>query len=586
MIPKASMGAKLPEDDKKIDKGQDMNKKIFKIIMLFFLYVQSPSVIAQNVWNAEEYNGIPLTDKKIHFFDDFIDNRNNWTIGEDKGSARKITGAYYYFESKDEGNWRDIISVSVDEKKDFEIELKTRFIKGTDDGYGLEWGRKSFKDWQLFDFLVNGSGQYTIAKYDQTWFDYVAWQTSNIVGKTDNKFTVRKVNNIYYFFLNEQFVHSTDYEPFYGDFIGFKSANKSTIHIDYLRISYLKKTLTVTQAIKKDITPPTIHLQRGIKRISSARKNISGQATDESGVAIVEINGKEAQLDERGNFSTTILLKPGKNRVVITAIDIYENKATKTFEVERSSKSVATPVAESIKTGRYFALLIAVEDYQSSTVNDLNQPIKDAYQIKNILQDYSFDSENIILLENPGRDKIIDKFDQLSQKITKHDNLLIFYAGHGYWDERFKQGYWLPSNASKESRSKWLSNSTVRDYIRGIQAKHTLLVSDACFSGGIFKTRTAFDDAPPATNELYKLPSRKAMTSGTLTEVPDKSVFIEYFVKRLRENENKYLSSEQLFIKFKNAVINNSPVKQVPQYGEIREAGDEGGDFIFVRREN
>jgi len=31
-------------------------------------------------------------------------------------------------------------------------------------------------------------------------------------------------------------------------------------------------------------------------------------------------------------------------------------------------------------------------------------------------------------------------------------------------------------------------------------------------------------------------------------------------------------------------VINNSSVDQVPQYGEIRGAGDEGGDFIFVRR--
>ena len=76
------------------------------------------------------------------------------------------------------------------------------------------------------------------------------------------------------------------------------------------------------------------------------------------------------------------------------------------------------------------------------------------------------------------------------------------------------------------------------------------------------------------------------MTSGTLTEVPDRSVFIEYFIKRLIDNRNKYLSSEQLFIKSKDAVINNSPLRQIPQFGEIRETGDEGGDFIFVRGEN
>ncbi len=33
---------------------------------------------------------------------------------------------------------------------------------------------------------------------------------------------------------------------------------------------------------------------------------------------------------------------------------------------------------------------------------------------------------------------------------------------------------------------------------------------------------------------------------------------------------------------FKIAVINNSPNAQVPQFGEVRETGDEGGDFIFI----
>jgi len=393
--------------------------------------------------------------------------------------------------------------------------------------------------------------------------------------------------------INDNIVGSSKFEKITSKKLGFQISYEKVLMIDSIRIYYTSTYDKITSSsIKnkqkpKDTIPPKILLQRGIKLESRARKTIRGNAIDESGVAIVEVNGKEAQLDEKGNFSATILLKPGKNQVVIIAIDVYENKATKTIVVERNSGSVdSKPTVETIKTGKYFALLIAVEDYQSRSVNDLNQPIKDAYQIKNALQYYTFDTENIILLENPSRDNIIETFDRLNQKITKHDNLLIFYAGHGYWDNKFKQGYWLPSNASKKSRSKWLSNSTIRDYIRGIETKHTLLISDACFSGGIFKTRSAFDDAPPATSELYKLPSRKAMTSGTLTEVPDKSVFIEYFVKRLKENENKYLSSEQLFMKFKNAVINNSPIRQVPQYGEIREAGDEGGDFIFVRRKN
>ena len=68
--------------------------------------------------------------------------------------------------------------------------------------------------------------------------------------------------------------------------------------------------------------------------------------------------------------------------------------------------------------------------------------------------------------------------------------------------------------------------------------------------------------------------------------MPDKSVFVEYLVKRLAENKDEFLSAEQLFSSFKVAVINNSSNGQVPQFGEIRESGDEGGNFIFIKKNN
>ena len=84
---------------------------------------------------------------------------------------------------------------------------------------------------------------------------------------------------------------------------------------------------------------------------------------------------------------------------------------------------------------------------------------------------------------------------------------------------------------------------------------------------------------------MYKLPSRKAMTSGALKTVPDKSVFIEYLIKALKSNDQPLISADQLFTTFKYNVINNSPNGQVPQYGVISQADDEGGDFIFLKKE-
>ena len=233
--------------------------------------------------------------------------------------------------------------------------------------------------------------------------------------------------------------------------------------------------------------------------------------------------------------------------------------------------------------GKYYALIMGVNEYDDEHVTDLDQPLRDAQKVYDIItRYYTFEKGNVTFLKNPTRADIISALDELERTISANDNFFIFFAGHGYWDERSDKGYWLPSDASRSNTVNWIRNTSVSEYMASIKSRHTLLVADACFSGGIFKTRRAFSMPNIAIQRLYDLPSRKAMTSGTLKEVPDKSVFVEYLAKRLEENLKKYLPSEQLFFSFKPAVLNNSD--NVPQFGIIKNAGDEGGDFIFIRR--
>jgi len=234
-------------------------------------------------------------------------------------------------------------------------------------------------------------------------------------------------------------------------------------------------------------------------------------------------------------------------------------------------------------TGDYYALIIGESQYDNPKLV-LDRPGKDAKKFYDlIIAKYTFNQNNVKLLQDPSRQQIITELFNLRKKITSNDNLLIFYAGHGYWDDEASQGYWWPRDAAIDEPSNWLSNSDLKEQIRGIKSAHTLLISDACFSGGIFKTRSAAEAIKAASfniQMLYKMPSRRAMTSGTLTAVPDESVFFNYLVKRLNENSNIYLPSQELFSSLKQAVINNSLV--VPQDGVIADAGDEGGDFIFI----
>ena len=244
------------------------------------------------------------------------------------------------------------------------------------------------------------------------------------------------------------------------------------------------------------------------------------------------------------------------------------------------SKSIT--VEYSFYAARNYALLIGNQKYDDPEIPELEEPVNDATEMYNILtKEYNFDPEYVILLKNATKAEIIGTLHQFRSKITPTDNLLIFYAGHGYWDEGMGVGYWLPKDAAKNNPVNWIPNTDLTNYIEAIKTKHTLLIADACFSGGIFKTRSAFS-ATYAIEMLYQLNSRKAITSGTLTVVPDRSVFFQYLLKNLRENTNEYLSAEELFSKMRMAIINNS--ENVPQFGIIQNVGDEGGDFIFIRR--
>lgn len=346
--------------------------------------------------------------------------------------------------------------------------------------------------------------------------------------------------------------------------------------------------------VVKDLAAPAIEILEPTRLLATSPKlaagtahvttnassfSFKGVAKDSGGVALIYVNGEEVKFNltsQGAEFSGTVLLAMGQNDLEIRAVDRFRNEGRLTMIVRREEKMIQ---------GGYYALVIAVQDYEDPNVNSLQYPIQDAQNLVSTLSaNYNFEEKNIAFLKNPNRTTIIKTFDEFAKKLTEEDNILIFYAGHGYWDERLKQGYWLPVDASRNTRTEWISNGTIRDYVAGMATKHTLLVSDACFSGGIFKTRDAFSKVTAGTRELYRLPSRKAMTSGAMKEVPDKSVFVEYLIKRLKENKETMLAAETLFASFRQAVINNSPNSQIPQYGEIRETGDEGGDFIFVHK--
>jgi len=338
-----------------------------------------------------------------------------------------------------------------------------------------------------------------------------------------------------------------------------------------------------------DTQPPSMKLitpevNRGTTYQTDAKEiDLIGEVKDESGIKFVTVNSDVRNVNEAGIFSTRLTLDPGENKIRLVASDNEDNLLEHVFTVAYTppEPTLADKITEKAK---YYGLIIGIDKYEDKNLPDLDNPIDDAEKLYNTLTSkYTFLEENITLLKNAKRNEIVYALDDLSSRVTTDDNVLIFYAGHGNWDEQSNVGYWLPSDAYLTTTANWFRNSTLVDYLKTIHSKHTLLITDACFAGAIFQTRSAFPNRDRAYEVLYELPSRKAMTSGTLTEVPDRSSFTRYLIDRLNENEETYLSSEQLFSSFRIAVINNSDA--IPQYGEIRNVGDEGGDFIFLSKQ-
>jgi TolB-like protein len=230
-------------------------------------------------------------------------------------------------------------------------------------------------------------------------------------------------------------------------------------------------------------------------------------------------------------------------------------------------------------SGKYHAIIISENLYQDDKINDLNEPKNDADKLTSIfISKYYFKKEDIIRLVDPTRANILDAIEQKRKSLSVDDNLIIFYAGHGYWDEVLKMGYWLPSDAKNDSKSNWVSNTDLTLYLSAFESNHVLLITDACFSGGIFKTRS-ISDMDQGAKRLYELKSRKAITSGNLKEVPDNSVFMKFLIKELEINTSTFLTSDQLFAKIRPNILNNSITE--PLYGVIHNTGDEGGEFVF-----
>lgn len=235
--------------------------------------------------------------------------------------------------------------------------------------------------------------------------------------------------------------------------------------------------------------------------------------------------------------------------------------------------------------------VIGINDYQH--VQKLETPVSDAKAVRDLLLErFQFDRSRLIERydREATRANILQDLYDLAARVGRSDSLFIYYAGHGVEDDRLGQGFWIPVDGRAGNIATMISNSDIKMTLAGIPARHIWLVSDSCFSGTLLADRSVagtIDDR--YYREKYRLPSRMILTSGGKEPVADRSgsrdcrshsVFACYFLKYLRQSSQPYLTPNEVFNGVARTVSVNSD--QTPILGTLRQAGDEGGEFVLI----
>ena len=370
--------------------------------------------------------------------------------------------------------------------------------------------------------------------------------------------------------------------------------------------SFSGKTSRVALDYSKTVEPTTlpsiVWISPRLDRSNSAESSVTFEASISSDVPLKSIklfwmnggNTREKEIAVESNefqksVKQPLTLLDGENIVNLVVENIKGGKVSS----ERSILTGKNDLPDAIALNRKDkALLIATDNYDN--FDELVNPVNDAQTIESLLKEkYAFETE---LLTNPTNEEILAKItDYNEKKFNPQDQLFIFFAGHGIFDETLGEGYVVARNSMKNDKGKssYVSHILLRERINNIKCEHIFLVMDVCFGGTIDPVLAKAVRSAEADEEIdqqylvKKLTkrTRKFLTSGSKEYVPDgtpgkHSPFAEKFILALREiggGSGRILSTVELRPYFLKLATE-------PRFGSFGSGDDASSDFVFVAK--
>lgn len=201
------------------------------------------------------------------------------------------------------------------------------------------------------------------------------------------------------------------------------------------------------------------------------------------------------------------------------------------------------------RTPRRLALLIGNNAYQPP-IPELDTPIADVSEVAKVLREhFGFETQ---ILKNGTQSAIIDAFNKMAADTTPVDNVLLFYAGHGYLLNDIKMGFWIPVGASVKTAKGWISNQDISKLLAAIPARQLMLISDSCFSGSLTKEAQVTTQDIIKIDDILRRRSVLVLSSGGDEPVSDEgrdghSIFAWNLIQTLQDTSGIMAGSENVF---------------------------------------
>lgn len=340
-----------------------------------------------------------------------------------------------------------------------------------------------------------------------------------------------------------------------------------------------RDVVEAAQSVKGDMPVPTISGAPVVKLFQNAppvialasptdgidvntdRLSINGAAASEKGVARVEIrvNGQVvSQRENRGitvkpgesavqtnvEFAERVVLREGKNHIVVTAVDQENLSASRTLTVNRV-----------VDRGKIWAVVIGISQYKA--VQPLRYADKDGLAFYDYLtQHLGIPKEQITLLLNDQATLTSLKRTlgtELKRKAGEKDTVIVYYAGHGapeadasVGDDDGLEKYIVPYDADpRDLYTTALPMREIETIFQRLTPERIIFISDSCYSGATAGRTfaTASRRAIVSENFLTRLSKGKGrvvLTASKASEVSEEredlghGVFTYYLLEGLK----------------------------------------------------